>query len=34
MSKLLKTHTVGLLGTKKQKGRKFDEKYLVCICIC
>jgi len=34
MSKLLKSHAVGLPLTKNQQERKYDETCRVCICIC
>jgi len=34
MSKLLKSHAVGLPEVKNQQGRKFDETCRVRICIC
>jgi len=33
MSKLLKSHAVGLSETKNQQGRKFDETCRVRICM-
>jgi len=34
MSKLLKSHAVGLPEFKNQQERKFDEACRVRICIC
>jgi len=34
MSKLSKSHALGLPGTKNHQGRKFDETCRVCLCIC
>jgi len=34
MSKLLKSHAVGLPEIKNQQGRKFDKTCRVRICIC
>jgi len=34
MSKLQKSHAVGLLQTKNQQERKYDETCRVCICVC
>jgi len=34
MSKLLKSHAMGLPEAKNQKGRKFDETCRVCTSTC
>jgi len=34
MSKLLKSHGMGLPEIKNQQGKKFDETRRVRICIC